>query len=314
MTEMLIRLSGRRRRAALRCLGVGLDAGWSASLIGLHSAGGACRTARRCTRATTFTNGRGSGRPDSVLPAVAVLYTIVAGRNAAGWCGRWRRQTGTGPSATSSASRCLCWRMVLGPGALAAATGSTAELLTRFRLRRRTTAQNTAPATADLELRQSTACSSCCTITAHRRKVERGDARLRVLHGLLLLSRAATRPTSGRSWRAMWRQAFHRKVRSARRTGADFTYRSWQCAGHCHRPLLCKRSEPGCTGVYGWLAGVVFGDASLRPRHLRPAARTAGSCLYNGGFTAGLTCCLFLPVVEAFFHTKQERRQLKTGK
>ena len=31
-------------------------------------------------------------------------------------------------------------------------------------------------------------------------------------------------------------------------------------------------------------------------------------------FTAGLVCCLFLPVVEAFFHTKQERRQLKTGK
>ena len=66
-------------------------------------------------------------------------------------------------------------------------------------------------------------------------------------------------------------------------------------------------------GSYGWLAGVVF--AMLHYGLVTSVPFTHGGfLLYNGGFTAGLVCCLFLPVVEAFFHTKQERRQLKTGK
>ena len=41
-----------------------------------------------------------------------------------------------------------------------------------------------------------------------------------------------------------------------------------QCAGHCHRPLLCKRSEPGCRKL--WLAGRRgVCDASLWPGHKR---------------------------------------------
>lgn len=66
-------------------------------------------------------------------------------------------------------------------------------------------------------------------------------------------------------------------------------------------------------GSYGWLAGVVF--AMLHYGLVTSVPFTHGGfLLYNGGFTAGLVCCLFLPVLEAFFHTKQERRQLKTGK
>ena len=38
-----------------------------------------------------------------------------------------------------------------------------------------------------------------------------------------------------------------------------------------------------------------------------------GFCLYNGGFTAALICFLFIPVMEMFFRTKEDRKQ-KTGK
>ena len=38
-----------------------------------------------------------------------------------------------------------------------------------------------------------------------------------------------------------------------------------------------------------------------------------GFLLYNGGFTAALICFLFIPVMEMFFRTKEERKQ-KTGK
>ena len=37
-------------------------------------------------------------------------------------------------------------------------------------------------------------------------------------------------------------------------------------------------------------------------------------CLYNGGFTAAFSCFLFVPVLEHFFHTKEQRKQLKAGK
>ena len=37
----------------------------------------------------------------------------------------------------------------------------------------------------------------------------------------------------------------------------------------------------------------------------------AGFCLYNGGFTAALICLLFVPQLEKFCKTKEERKALK---
>lgn len=66
-------------------------------------------------------------------------------------------------------------------------------------------------------------------------------------------------------------------------------------------------------GSYGWLAGIVF--AMLHYGLVTSVPFTHGGfLLYNGGFTAGLICCLFIPVMEMFFHTRQERSQLKAGK
>ena len=41
---------------------------------------------------------------------------------------------------------------------------------------------------------------------------------------------------------------------------------------------------------------------------------TCAFCLYNGGFTAGFTCFLFIPVLEHFCKTKQQRKELRAGK
>ena len=67
------------------------------------------------------------------------------------------------------------------------------------------------------------------------------------------------------------------------------------------------------TGNYGWFAGVIF--AMLHYGLVTSVPFTHGGfLLYNGGFTAALICFLFFPVMEAFFHTKEERKQLKAGK
>lgn len=66
------------------------------------------------------------------------------------------------------------------------------------------------------------------------------------------------------------------------------------------------------TGSYGWLAGSVF--AILHYGLVTSVPLTHGGfLLYNGGFTAALICFLFIPVMEMFFRTKEERKQ-KTGK
>ena len=39
-----------------------------------------------------------------------------------------------------------------------------------------------------------------------------------------------------------------------------------------------------------------------------------GFCLYNGGFTACLICLIFVPELEKFFHTKDDRRLARTAK
>lgn len=64
------------------------------------------------------------------------------------------------------------------------------------------------------------------------------------------------------------------------------------------------------SGVYGWFAGIVFGMIHYTLVTCVPLLHS-GFCLYNGGFTAGFTCFLFIPVMEHFFHTKEERLALK---
>ena len=51
------------------------------------------------------------------------------------------------------------------------------------------------------------------------------------------------------------------------------------------------------TGVYGWLAGVLFGMIHYTFVTCVPLLHGA-FCLYNGGFTAAFTCFLFIPVLE----------------
>ena len=66
-------------------------------------------------------------------------------------------------------------------------------------------------------------------------------------------------------------------------------------------------------GNYGWLAGIVF--AMLHYGLVTSVPFTHGGfLLYNGGFTAALVCFLFIPVLEYFCKTKQERKELKAGK
>ena len=66
-------------------------------------------------------------------------------------------------------------------------------------------------------------------------------------------------------------------------------------------------------GNYGWLAGIVF--AMLHYGLVTSVPFTHGGfLLYNGGFTAGLICTLFIPVMVVFFRTKQEKSELKAQK
>ena len=58
------------------------------------------------------------------------------------------------------------------------------------------------------------------------------------------------------------------------------------------------------TGVYGWLAGVLFGMIHYTFVTCVPLLHGA-FCLYNGGF---------IPVLEHFCKTKQQRKELKAGK
>ena len=67
------------------------------------------------------------------------------------------------------------------------------------------------------------------------------------------------------------------------------------------------------TGVYGWLAGVVFGMIHYTFVTCVPLLHGA-FCLYNGGFTAAFTCFLFIPVLEHFCKTKKERKELRARK
>ena len=64
---------------------------------------------------------------------------------------------------------------------------------------------------------------------------------------------------------------------------------------------------------YGWRYGFV---AAVMHYLLVTSVPTlhGGFCLYNGGFTAALICMIFVPELEKFFRTKEERKLAKVSK
>jgi len=67
------------------------------------------------------------------------------------------------------------------------------------------------------------------------------------------------------------------------------------------------------SGKYGWLAGVVAGMLHHILVTCVPDLH-GGYLLYNGGFTACLVAILYIPVLERFCKTKEERKALKESK
>jgi len=67
------------------------------------------------------------------------------------------------------------------------------------------------------------------------------------------------------------------------------------------------------TGKYGWPFGIAAGMMHYTLVTCVPAMH-GGFLLYNGGFTACLLCILFVPVLERFFKTKEERAAAKAAK
>ena len=64
-------------------------------------------------------------------------------------------------------------------------------------------------------------------------------------------------------------------------------------------------------GRYGWPIGILAGMVHYTFVTCVPLLH-GGFCLYNGGFTAAFVCFLLIPVLEHFFQTKEERKQMKT--
>lgn len=67
------------------------------------------------------------------------------------------------------------------------------------------------------------------------------------------------------------------------------------------------------SGKYGWYFGIPAGALHFCLVTSVPDLH-GGFCLYNGGFTAGLTCLVLVPVLQHFFKTKDERLAAKAGK
>ena len=61
------------------------------------------------------------------------------------------------------------------------------------------------------------------------------------------------------------------------------------------------------SGKYGWGAGVLAGAAHYLLVTSVPDLH-GGFCLYNGGFTAGFICMIFIPVLEGLCRTIDDRR------
>lgn len=64
-------------------------------------------------------------------------------------------------------------------------------------------------------------------------------------------------------------------------------------------------------GKYGFFAGIFAGAMHFLLVTSVPDLH-GGFCLYNGGFTAGFICMIFVPVLEGLFRTTDERRTAKT--
>lgn len=63
-------------------------------------------------------------------------------------------------------------------------------------------------------------------------------------------------------------------------------------------------------GKYGWGAGILFAALHYAIVTCVPLMH-GGFLLYNGGFTAAIVCFLFIPVMEMFFKTKEEKLAAK---
>ena len=64
------------------------------------------------------------------------------------------------------------------------------------------------------------------------------------------------------------------------------------------------------TFVSGILAGIVGGILHYCLVTSVPAIH-GGFNLYNGGFTAGIVCFLYVPILEHYFKSKKQRREAK---
>ena len=80
------------------------------------------------------------------------------------------------------------------------------------------------------------------------------------------------------------------------------------CVGLCYANGLSPISQK-----YGWRYGFVAAILHYLLVTSVPGMH-GGYCLYNGGFTAALICILYVPQLERFFRTKQERLEHKAAK
>ena len=67
------------------------------------------------------------------------------------------------------------------------------------------------------------------------------------------------------------------------------------------------------SGTYGWAYGALAAGLHYLLVTAVPDMH-GGFCLYNGGFTAALICLMFVPQLEKFCKTKEERKALKAEK
>jgi len=67
------------------------------------------------------------------------------------------------------------------------------------------------------------------------------------------------------------------------------------------------------SGTYGWVYGALAGGLHYLLVTAVPDMH-GGFCLYNGGFTAALICLMFVPQLEKFCKTKEERKAVKAAK
>ena len=80
------------------------------------------------------------------------------------------------------------------------------------------------------------------------------------------------------------------------------------CIGLCYANGLSPIADK-----YGWRYGFIAAVLHYLLVTSVPALH-GGFCLYNGGFTAALICLIFVPELERFFRTKEERKEARLAK